>query len=64
MVKRYLSRSLIGLRKPLSNVMSSNLTVKDLWGPDQKWNITIIKHLFNNPVYVEDICKIYIPPKQ
>lgn len=50
-----------GLRKPLSNITNQNITVKDLWSIDKRWDEHVIKGNFNNPTELRDICKIYIP---
>ena len=48
-----------GLRKPSSSLTIPDLKVKDLWNVEKKLNV--LKVLFNKPIDVEHIGKIYIP---
>ena len=49
------------VRKPFFSMINASLKVKDLWNLNKEWNINVLKDLFNNPIDIEDIFKIYIP---
>lgn len=37
-----------------------NITVKDLWNGNKRWDVNKIKEILSDQNDVEDICKIYI----
>ena len=42
-------------------MIKPSLKVQELWNLKKEWDINVLKNFFNNPIDIEDICKMHIP---